>query len=47
MLMGGIIGYVTYKSVLKEYAPILRFCEKVHVGKASTFGLGKIGVHVE
>lgn len=47
MLMGGIIGHVTYSGSLSEYVPILRFCEKVHVGKASTFGLGKIRVHLD
>ncbi|MEW6140288.1 MAG: CRISPR system precrRNA processing endoribonuclease RAMP protein Cas6 [Thermodesulfobacteriota bacterium] len=47
MMMGGIIGYVTYRGDLSDYLPVLRFCEKVHLGKASTFGLGKIRLHVD
>ena len=42
MLMGGIVGSVTYRGRLDEFVPLLRYCEKVHVGKATTFGLGKI-----
>lgn len=42
MLMGGITGEVSYAGGLAEFAPLIRYCEKVHVGKATTFGLGKI-----
>ncbi len=42
MLMGGIIGSVTYEGRLSEYLPLLDFCEKVHLGKNTSFGLGKI-----
>jgi hypothetical protein len=41
MLMGGMIGAVTYTGDLTEYLPLIRFCEKVHIGKQTTFGLGK------
>lgn len=41
MLMGGMIGAVTYTGDLTEFLPLIRFCEKVHVGKQTTFGLGK------
>lgn len=44
MLMGGMIGKVTYKGNLDEFMPLLRFCEEVHIGKQSSFGLGKISV---
>jgi Uncharacterized conserved protein (DUF2276). len=44
MLMGGMIGRVSYRGRLGEYLPLLDFCEKVHIGKATTFGLGKIHV---
>lgn len=42
MMMGGIIGKIKYKDVPGEYLPLLRFCELAHLGKATTFGLGKI-----
>ncbi len=44
MLMGGMIGSVTYCGQLEEYLPLLRFCEQAHLGKQTTFGLGKIRV---
>ncbi|MBM4285354.1 MAG: CRISPR system precrRNA processing endoribonuclease RAMP protein Cas6 [Deltaproteobacteria bacterium] len=40
MLLGGLMGSITYRGELGEYLPLLRFAEKVHVGKNSTFGLG-------
>jgi len=46
MLMGGMTGSVRYRGKLAEYLPLLNFCEKVHVGKATTFGLGKIRVRI-
>jgi CRISPR-associated endoribonuclease Cas6 len=42
MLMGGMVGEATYKGKLDEFLPLLRYGEIVHVGKATTFGLGKI-----
>jgi hypothetical protein len=42
MLMGGMIGKAVYRGKLSEFMPLLRFCEKVHIGKQTTFGLGKI-----
>jgi len=42
MLMGGLVGEVTYAGDLSEFIPVLRYAEKVHLGKATTFGLGKI-----
>jgi hypothetical protein len=44
MLMGGIVGKIIYKGNLCEYMPLLRFCEEVHLGKQSSFGLGKISI---
>jgi hypothetical protein len=42
MLLGGLLGSITYQGNLGEYLPLLRFVEKVHLGKATTFGLGKV-----
>ena len=44
MLMGGIVGEVTYEGDLPEFIPLLRFCEKAHLGKQTSFGLGKIEI---
>jgi len=44
MLMGGMIGAITYQGNLAEFLPLLRYAEKVHLGKATTFGLGKIAI---
>ena len=42
MLMGGITGCVVYEGKLGEFIPLIRFCEKTHLGKQTAFGLGKI-----
>ena len=42
MLMGGMVGTVTYCGDLTEFVPLLKFCEKVHLGKQTAFGLGRI-----
>jgi hypothetical protein len=42
MLMGGMAGSVTYEGHINEYLPLMEFCEQVHLGKQTTFGLGKI-----
>ncbi|NVM21961.1 MAG: CRISPR system precrRNA processing endoribonuclease RAMP protein Cas6 [Desulfobacterales bacterium] len=44
MLMGGIVGSVVYSGDLGEFLPLIRFCERVHVGKQTSFGLGKIEI---
>jgi hypothetical protein len=47
MLMGGMIGKISYRGDdLTEYIPILQYCEKVHLGKQTTFGLGHFSLHV-
>ncbi len=46
MLMGGITGSVTYEGNLQEYLPLVEFCEKVHLGKQTSFGLGKIKAEI-
>lgn len=42
MLMGGIVGQVTYSGNLSEFVSLIKFCEQVHIGKQTSFGLGKI-----
>ena len=42
MNMGGLVGSVTYTGVLDDFLPFIKFCEKVHLGKQTAFGLGKI-----
>lgn len=42
MLMGGMAGSVTYEGNIGEYLPLIEFCSKVHLGKQTSFGLGKI-----
>lgn len=42
MLMGGMTGKITYMGKIHEYLPLIRFCEQVHIGKQTSFGLGRI-----
>ncbi|MFY9111646.1 MAG: CRISPR system precrRNA processing endoribonuclease RAMP protein Cas6 [Desulfomonilia bacterium] len=44
MFLGGMVGDITYAEVPSEYLPILRFCEEVHLGKQTAFGLGKFRI---
>lgn len=41
MMMGGLIGSVTYMGDFKPFAPFLLLGEEIHVGKGTSFGLGK------
>ncbi len=47
MLMGGIVGSVAYEGKIEEYMPLIEFCSKVHIGKQTTFGLGKLEAEKE
>jgi len=44
MLMGGITGKVSYSGSLGEFVPLIKFGEKAHIGKQTSFGLGKINI---
>jgi len=46
MLMGGMIGSDTYEGNLGAYLPLLDFCSRVHIGKQTSFGLGKINTEL-
>jgi len=41
MKLGGFIGRMTYRGDLQPFLPLLRLGEMVHVGKGTSFGLGK------
>lgn len=41
MLMGGMLGTVTYRGKLNEYLPLFDLCREFHIGKQTSFGLGK------
>jgi CRISPR/Cas system endoribonuclease Cas6 (RAMP superfamily) len=46
--MGGITGTITYQAEdLSEFIPLLRYCETVHLGKQTSFGLGRIRIEAE
>ena len=41
MLLGGMTGSVTYSGALGEFIPLIELCARLHIGKQTTFGLGK------
>ncbi len=46
MQMGGIIGDVVYEGKLFPFLPLLSFCSVVHIGKQTTFGLGRFDMEI-
>jgi hypothetical protein len=44
MLMGGMVGSVAYEGYIEEYVPLIEICQKIHLGKQTSFGLGKIRI---
>jgi len=44
MMLGGVTGSITYEGALAEYLPLMNFCAQVHLGKQTTFGLGRFSV---
>jgi hypothetical protein len=47
MQMGGVSGRITFAGDLTTLLPLLETAEKVHIGKATSFGLGRIVVAVD
>ena len=47
MSLGGVTGTVTYEGDLSDFIQLLRLGEYVHVGKGTSFGLGKYEIYVE
>jgi hypothetical protein len=41
MKMGGFVGEVEYRGQVSEFIPLFKLGEKVHIGKATGFGLGR------
>lgn len=41
MLMGGMVGNVTYEGKLSPFMNLIDLCSHVHIGKQTAFGLGK------
>ena len=46
MLMGGMAGTITYEGDFGEYMPLIDICTEVHIGKQTSFGLGKIKAEI-
>lgn len=44
MKLGGLMGEVTFNGVTKQYEPLLRLGEYLHIGKGTGFGLGKFQI---
>ncbi|MBF0112993.1 MAG: CRISPR system precrRNA processing endoribonuclease RAMP protein Cas6 [Desulfamplus sp.] len=42
MFMGGLVGKVEYQGDFTPFLPFMEMAQKVHVGKNTAFGLGKI-----
>jgi hypothetical protein len=46
MFMGGIVGSVTFEGNLRNYLSLLELASEVHIGKQTTFGMGKLSFEV-
>lgn len=44
MRLGGLVGEMTLEGDLRPFSALLRTAEIVHVGKGTTFGLGRVEV---
>ncbi len=45
MKFGGIIGEMVFQGEdIAEFLPLLRYCQQTHIGKQTSFGLGRISV---
>jgi CRISPR-associated endoribonuclease Cas6 len=45
MRLGGVVGSIKYKGALTCFLPILLLGEYLHIGKNTSFGLGKMRLH--
>ena len=46
MTLGGFMGSVTFKGDFGDFIPFLLLGEQVHVGKGTSFGLGKYQLRI-
>ena len=46
MYLGGMAGSITYSGALGEYIPLIELCSKLHIGKQTTFGLGRFEIEM-
>ena len=44
MKLGGLVGKVTYEGDFEKFLPIIALGEQIHIGKNTTFGLGRYSV---
>ena len=47
MKLGGFIGNVTYKGDFERFMPFIALGEQIHIGKSTTFGMGKYVIRSE
>jgi CRISPR-associated endoribonuclease Cas6 len=47
MMMGGFIGSISFKGDFREFLPLILLGEYIHVGKGTSFGLGKYVIKYE
>jgi CRISPR/Cas system endoribonuclease Cas6 (RAMP superfamily) len=41
MKLGGVVGEITYEGDITAFMPYLKAGEILHIGKGTSFGLGK------
>lgn len=46
MKLGGVIGHITYSGNIKPYMQLIKAGEILHVGKNTSFGLGKYKIEI-
>jgi len=44
MTMGGFVGEAEYRGEVSDFVPLIKLGEKLHVGKATGFGLGRYAI---
>ena len=47
MKLGGFVGTAEFKGDLAQFMPYLKLGEYIHIGKATTFGLGKYKIEIK
>jgi len=41
MQLGGLMGKITFEGQINQFMPYIKLCEQLHIGKNTSFGLGK------